>query len=200
MLSAPFTIGVLMYAFYAMQPYLLELYGDDTAYAIAGLAAAIVAGAQIAGGLLVPHIRSVFHRRTTVLLAGTVVSTVVLALIGLIPRLGVAIALLVLWGLMFAALTPVRQAYLNALIPSAQRATVLSFDSLLGSSGAVVAQPLLGKAADVWGYPVSYLVCAAIQALALPFIWLARREGVAADAVAASSEDDAVAAPSDGEA
>ena len=51
MLAAPFTMGAGVYAFYAMQPYLLELYGDDTAYAIAGLAAAIVAGAQIVGGL-----------------------------------------------------------------------------------------------------------------------------------------------------
>jgi MFS family permease len=178
----------MMYAFYAMQPYLLELYGDDTAYAIAGLAAAIVAGAQIAGGVLVPHIRRLFRRRTSVLLGGTAMSVVALALIGLIPRLGIAIALLVLWALMFAALTPVRQAYLNAQIPSAQRATVLSFDSLLGSGGAVVAQPLLGRAADVWNYPVSYLWCAAIQALALPFIWLARREGAAADAIAETTE------------
>ena len=69
-----------------------------------------------------------------------------------------------------------RQAYLNGLIPSEQRATVLSFDSLLGSSGGVVVQPILGKAADVWSYPASYMCCAAIQALAIPFIWLARRE------------------------
>ena len=51
MLAAPFTGGVTIYAFYAMQPYLLELYGDEKAYGVAGLAAAIVAGAQIAGGM-----------------------------------------------------------------------------------------------------------------------------------------------------
>ncbi|HZB59619.1 MAG TPA: MFS transporter, partial [Actinomycetota bacterium] len=51
MLAAPFTFGVGIYAFYAMQPYLLELYGDEQAYSIAGLAAAIIAGAQIAGGM-----------------------------------------------------------------------------------------------------------------------------------------------------
>ena len=53
MLAAPFTFGVGIYAFYALQPYLLELYGDPTAYSVAGLAAAIVAGAQIVGGLIV---------------------------------------------------------------------------------------------------------------------------------------------------
>ena len=32
MLAAPFTAGVGIFAFYAMQPYLLQLYGDPTAY------------------------------------------------------------------------------------------------------------------------------------------------------------------------
>ena len=50
MVEALFTGGVGFYAFYALQPYLLELYGDPEAYQIAGLVAAIVAGAQILGG------------------------------------------------------------------------------------------------------------------------------------------------------
>jgi len=36
MLAAPFTGGVTIYAFYAMQPYLLELHGHERAYAVAG--------------------------------------------------------------------------------------------------------------------------------------------------------------------
>jgi MFS family permease len=181
MLEAPFTGGVSIYAFYAMQPYLLELYGDQRAYGIAGLAAAIVAGAQIAGGLLVPHISRIFRRRTSVLLVAITVSTAMLAAMGLVPRFVVVTALLVLWGLMFAAVMPVRQAYLNGLIGSRERATVLSFDSLLGSGGAVIAQPILGRVADAWSYPASYVACAAIQALALPFVWLARRERASSD-------------------
>ena len=43
MLAAPFTMGAGIFVFYAMQPYLLELYGDETAFGIAGLAAAAVA-------------------------------------------------------------------------------------------------------------------------------------------------------------
>jgi MFS family permease len=181
MLEAPFTGGVTIYAFYAMQPYLLELWGDERAFAIAGLAAAIVAGAQIAGGLLVPRLGRVLRRRTSILLAGVGLGTIALALIGLVPNFWVAIALLVLWGLVFAAVTPVRQAYLNALIESRDRATVLSFDSLLGSSGAVAAQPILGRAADAWGYPISYVCSAGIQLLSVPFLWLARREAADAD-------------------
>jgi MFS family permease len=181
MLSAPFAGGVVSYAFYAMQPYLLQLYGDRRAYAIAGLAAAIVAGAQIAGGLLVPHLGRVFRRRTSVLLLGTSLSVGMLGMIGLVQNFWSVIALLVVWGLMFAALTPVRQAYLNGLIDSKHRATVLSFDSLLGSGGAAIFQPALGRVADAWSYPTSYLCTAAIQALAIPFIWLTRREGATSD-------------------
>ena len=127
------------------------------------------------------HLAHGFRRRTSVLLAAVVVSAVVLALIGLVPRFGIAIALLVLWGLVFATVTPVRQAYVNGLIPSEQRATILSFDSLMGSSGGVVSQPILGKAADVWGYPASYTCCALIQALAIPFMLMARRQRADSD-------------------
>jgi len=178
MLANIFTDGVSIYAFYAMQPYLLQLYGDPSAYWIAGMAAAIVGGAQIGGGLLVPHLMRLIPRPTTILMISVIASAVIFLAIGFLPRFWIAIALLVLWGLVFATVMPVRQAYINERIPSAQRATVLSFDSLMGSGGGVAAQPVLGRAADVWGYPMSYAISGAIQTLAIPFVWLARREGV----------------------
>ena len=187
MLAAPFTFGVGIYAFYAMQPYLLELYGDEQAYSIAGLAAAIIAGAQIAGGMAAPRVRLLFRNRTSALLAGLLLEIGLLALLGLTGTFWVAVGLLVLWGLAAAATLPIRQAYLNGLIPSEQRATVLSFDNLLGSSGGVVIQPALGKVADVWSYSTSYLVAAAFQLLAVPFTVLARRERASSDPVEVES-------------
>jgi MFS family permease len=183
MLAAPFTFGVGIYAFYAMQPYLLELYGDEQAYSIAGLAAAIIAGAQIAGGMVAPQVRRVFRNRTSALLTGLVIEIGLLTLLGLTTAFWIAVGLLVLWGLTAAATLPIRQAYMNGLIPSEQRATVLSFDNLLGSSGGVVIQPALGKAADVWSYSTSYLVGAAFQLLAVPFTILAKREHASSDPV-----------------
>jgi MFS family permease len=176
MLAAPFTGGVGIYVFYALQPYLLELYGDPTAYGIAGLVAAIVAGAQIVGGLATPALRGLFHRRTSALIAAEIVSVLALLGIGLIESFGAVIALIAVWGLLFAATMPIRQAYLNGMIPSQQRATILSFDSLMSSTGGVVAQPLLGRSADVWGYPTSYVLSAGISALSLPFIFKTRAE------------------------
>ena len=81
MLSSLFSGGVGIFAFYAMQPYLLQLYGTTGGYVIAGIAAAIVAGAQIVGGFLVPYAGKLFKRRTSILITGTVVSTAALLLI-----------------------------------------------------------------------------------------------------------------------
>jgi MFS family permease len=181
MLSSPFLAGVQIYVFYALQPYLLKLYGNPKAYGIAGLVAAIVAGAQIAGGLAAPWVRKLFHRRTTAVVSAAAASAVILAAIGLIRHFWAVVVLIVLWGLIFAATTPIRQAYMNGMIPSAQRATILSFDSMLGSAGGVVAQPALGRSADVWGYGASYVIAGGLNALAVPFIWLSRRHSGAAD-------------------
>jgi hypothetical protein len=74
------------------------------------------------------------------------------------------------------------------VIPSEQRATVLSFDSLMGSVGGAVAQPALGRTADVLGYGPSYVVAAAVQAVALPFVLLARRERASSDPIVAGVE------------
>jgi MFS family permease len=183
MVESLFTGGVGIYAFYALQPYLLELYGDPQAYQVAGLVAAIVAGAQIAGGIAAPRIRRLFRRRTSALIATAGLSVVALGLIGLIESFWAVIGLIVVWGLLFAATLPIRQTYLNGLIPSRQRATILSFDSMMSSTGGVWTQPLLGRAADAWGYAPSYLIGAGISILALPCLALSRRQNAAADTV-----------------
>jgi MFS family permease len=93
------------------------------------------------------------------------------------------IGLTTIWGLLFAATMPIRQTYLNGMIPSRQRATILSFDSMMSSSGGVWAQPVLGRAADVWGYAQSYVLSAGISAMAVPFLVLSRRQNAPADAL-----------------
>jgi MFS family permease len=181
MVEALFTGGVGIYAFYALQPYLLELYGDPQAYEIAGLAAAIVAGAQILGGAAAPRIRALFRRRTSALLVTAGLSVVALALIGAIQSFWVVIGMTTVWGLLFAATMPIRQTYINGMIPSRQRATILSFDSMMSSTGGVWTQPVLGRVADTSGYAASYLVSAGIAAFALPFIALSRSQNAPAD-------------------
>lgn len=190
MLAAPFTEGVGFYVFYALQPYLLQLFGDPRAYAIAGLAAAIVAGADILGGWMAPRVRKLVRRRTTVLIVSNVVSALILVVLLYTSVFWLALVLLSLWAVVGAAGTPVRQAYLNDMIASKQRATVLSFDSLMGSTGGVVIQPALGRTADLYGYPASLAISGAVQLLAAPFILMSRRQRSQAD-----TASDVTAAP-----
>lgn len=181
MVQALATGGVGIYAFYALQPYLLELYGDPNAYQVAGLVAAAVAVAQMIGGLAAGQVRRLARRRTSALVVVSVVSAGVMVAIGTVDSFGAVLTLTALWGLTFAAFTPIRQSYLNGLIPSKQRATLLSADSLMSSAGGVWAQPALGRVADVRGYAASYVVSAAITAVAIPLILLSRRANAPAD-------------------
>ncbi|GAA3318700.1 MFS transporter [Arthrobacter ramosus] len=186
MLAAPFSAGVGIYVFYALQPYLLQLFGDRRAYSVAGLAAAIVAGAQVLGGWLAPRIRRLVRKRTSVLILSGVVSASILVVLGFTGVFWVALALLTFWAMVDSAATPVRQAYVNDMIPSKQRATVLSFDSLMASSGGVVVQPLLGRAADVYGYSTSLAISGVIELIAVPFLVASRRQGSSADQASSS--------------
>ena len=149
-----------------------------------GVAAAVVAATQIAAGFLGPHMRRLFRRRTDAMILTTVVGALALGLLGWTTSFWVALALLIASELMEWAAHPMRQAYLNGLIPSAQRATVLSFDNLMASAGGVVAQPALGRMADVTGYARTYVACSVLYLAALPFLLLARRQNAPSDKVA----------------
>ena len=175
MVESLVTGGVAIYGFYALQPYLLELYGDPHAYLIAGLSAAIVAGGQMLGGVLAARIRGRFRHPASALIAITAGSAGAIGAIALVDSFWGVIGLSVLWALLFSAAMPIRQTFLNRMIPSQQRATILSFDSLMGSAGGAWGQPVLGRAADAWGYAPSYAMSAGIAALGLPFLALSRR-------------------------
>jgi len=194
-LSAPFASGVGIYAFYALQPYLLELYGDPSAYSIAGLAAAILSLAQVVGGVLAPRIRGVFAKRTSTVIVASLLSVVSLVVLGLNSLFWLAVVFLTVWGFVFAVAEPVRQAYLNDMIPSKQRATVLSFDSLFGSLGGVFIQPALGRAADVGGYGASLLIGGLVELIGVPLMLASRRQNDPADTKTVQA--DAASAPTD---
>lgn len=187
LLAAPFSFGIGIWVFYAFQPYLLELFGDPNATYLAGIAAAVFALAQMVGGSTVGLVRRWFKSRTSVLLGSIVVGSVALLGVGAaeffaIPiGFWVAIGLLTLTALLWALAGPMQQAYLNAIIPSQQRATVLSLVSLTGSAGGVVSQPLLGRVADIYSLGTGYLVAGVLYIAQLPFILKIRAMDLPAD-------------------
>ena len=189
MFGAPFAAGVGIWAFYAFQPYLLDLFGNPDATYLAGIAAAVFATAQIIGGSSVNLVRRVFRTRTGVVTTEVVVASMALVGVGLAEKLDVpigfwaAIALLTLTALVSALSGPMQQAYMNDCIPSEQRATVLSFASLMGSAGGVVAQPALGRVADVYSLGTGYIVAGVLYLIRLPFVLAVRRMRLDADTV-----------------
>jgi MFS family permease len=189
LLGAPFAMGVGIWVFYAFQPYLLELFGDESAIYLSGIAAAIFAVSQMAGGASVNLVRRLVTSRTGAISGEVAIGAIALVGVGLAELLPipvgfwVAIALLAMVAMLSAVSGPLQQAFINEVIPSAQRATVLSFSSLMGSAGGVVAQPALGRVADVWSLGVAYIVAGVVYAIRLPFVLAIRRMGLDADRV-----------------
>ena len=189
LLGAPFAMGIGIWVFYAFQPYLLELFGDKSAFYLSGIAAAIFATAQMAGGASVNLVRRFVRSRTAVIGAEVAIGSLAIVGVGLAELLDnptgfwVAIVLLTVVAMLWALSGPMQQAYMNEVIPSEHRATVLSFSSLMGSAGGVVAQPALGKVADVWSLGVGYVVAGALYAIRLPFILAVKRMDLAADRI-----------------
>ncbi len=192
MLAAPFGLGIGIWVFYAFQPYLLELFGDPNAVYLSGIAAALFAVAQMIGGASVNWVRRRVPSRTGIVLTQVVISSIALVGVGAaqwmeIPiGFWIAVGLLAVVALGWALTGPVQQAYINAVIPSQQRATVLSFHSLMSSAGGVVSQPALARVADVYSLGVGYVVAGCLYLVQFPFIWAVRRMGLAADEVESS--------------
>ena len=183
MLAAPFTTGAGMYVFYAMQPFILELYGNESAYSVVGIMSSLIAVTQIIGGLSEPIIARLFKLRSTILIVGSTLSALLVFLIGYSTGFWVAAGFFLLWAMVFSAIGPFRQAFINACLPSKQRATILSFDALLGSLGGAVTNPVLGRFADVYTYGASIMVAALIQVVAIPCMFLARQAKAPGDPI-----------------
>ena len=189
MFAAPFSAGVGIWVYYAFQPYLLELFGDPNAVYLSGLAAAVFAVAQMVGGTSVAFVRRRVTSRSGVILIRIVLGSIALLGVGAAQWLEIplgfwlAITLLTVNALAGAIAGPMEQALVNHLIPSQQRATVLSFSSLMGSAGGVVSQPALGRAADVFSLGVAYLISGALLLFQIPFVWAVKKMGLSEDRV-----------------
>ena len=74
---------------------------------------------------------------------------------------------------------------------------MLSFESLMGNVGGIGIQPALGRVADLSGYGISMAVGGVISAIALPFLWLSRRQNAPADTRKSDEDaaDEGAAAP-----
>ena len=165
----------MMWGFYGWQPYLLDMLGRRDAAWISGFVAAAVAFATVIGNSCLPIIRKFIHRRSIILLAGVLVMAAGSIVMGATNSFALALGALIVMMIAMGASMPVKQAYLHQKTPSEKRATVISFDALLGSGGGFIGQTGLGWVARRFGLSTGYIIGGVILSLAAPVYGALRR-------------------------
>lgn len=180
MIAGAIQTGFFMWAWYAWQPYFLDLL-ERAAVWVAGVVAALLSLAMIAGNSLVKFFTRYCGRRTTLLLWTAAGFSIASIGVGWATNFPIALVFLLLSAVAMGVQMPVRQAFIHASVPSQERATVVSFDSMISGLGGVAGQAGLGIYAERQGYAAAYVVGGAVVALAAPFVIAARRVAPPAD-------------------
>jgi len=182
MLASFLQMGFVMWAFYAAQPYLLALLDTDAVW-ISGVVYAGVALSTIGGNQIVSGASRYCGRRSTLLLAAAAVQSVAAVVLGLTGSFWVAVPALLLVTGSLGVTSPVRSAYLHQVVPSEQRATVVSFDSMVSNAGGVGGQIGLGALGEARSVGSAFVVGGVATAAALPLLARVRRLGGAPDVI-----------------
>jgi MFS family permease len=182
MIVSLFEGGFMMWGFYAWQPYFLELLARDAVW-VAGVVSALIALSTIAGNGLVEFFTSFCGKRTTLLIAAALVLVLAAVGVGLVDSFWPAVVLLLAVTGAAGVAAPVHQAYLHEVVPSSERATVVSFASLVGSAGGIGGQLGLGYIARAQSVAAGYVTGGLTMVLALPALVVLRAMREDADAI-----------------
>jgi MFS family permease len=176
------TWGFFSWAWYAWQPYFLDLYGKDAIW-LSGLIASLFALAGIVGNSLVGKLAIPGRRRTTILLGAAAISSATMVATGVVQTFWVTVPIFLLGAVAGGVLQPVRQTYLHQSIPTTERATLVSFDSLMGSLGSVGGQTGLGFLSQERSIPAGFVVGGLATVLAVPIFGRLRSLNEPADLI-----------------
>ncbi len=162
------------YGFYSWQRYFLDLLGRDLIW-VAGVIAALVGLTQILGNALVGPVTRRVPDRGVVLMGVFGLTTVAVIGAALSGSFWIAVPLYLLATTAFGVYMPVKQGWINARIPSEQRATIISLDALFNDGGNTLGQLGFGYASRAVSIPFAWVLAGASQAIALPIVAAARR-------------------------
>lgn len=164
------------WGYHAWQPYFLGLLGSNAVW-ITGTIAAAIAASMMAGNWLVDRLTGFCGQRSTLLIAAAICYSVTAVGVGLVHSFWLAVALYLVGMMSIGVFQPVRQGYLHLVVPPAQRATVLSFASLVSSGGSMAGQAGLGLLAARGSLGGAYVAGGLLTALAVPVLFSLRRLG-----------------------
>jgi MFS family permease len=194
MLASLVGMSFMIFGFYSWQRYFLDLLGREYVW-VSGAVAALVSLAMIVGNALVGRISKVIRTRTGVLAGSVAVQAV--AVVGaaasgvLLPRPAAffgALGCYLVYAIALGAAGPVKQGYLNAHIPSAQRATIISLDSLFADLGGVMGQSGWGYLAKMRSIGEAWLYSGTTMILGVPLYLIARRNDRKLDSFQADTQ------------
>jgi MFS family permease len=181
-LAGAFPAVVIAWGYHAWQPYFLQLL-EMSDVRILGVVAAAISLAMAGGSWLVERLTLFCGHRSTLLAGAAAVHAAATIAVGLTSSFWVAVTLYLVAMAAVGVFTPVTQAYLHAVIPTEQRATVLSLNSLAASAASMGGQGGLGWLAASRSLGTGYVAGGVAAALALPWIFAMRRLGGAPDRI-----------------
>ncbi len=189
MLASLVSMSFMIFGFYSWQRYFLDLLGRDLVW-VDGLISSLLGLSLIAGSALVAPLSRLVRSRTGLLMLSVVVQAAMATACGMVgrgvgspDRFYIVVALYLVYGLAVGVAMPVKQAYLNAHIPSAQRATIISLDSMFANVGGVLGQSGWGWLARVRSIGEAWAASGVTLLFGLPLYWLARRNDRRLDAI-----------------
>ena len=162
------------WGYHSWQPYFLGLLQREDAIWIAGIIAALIAISLMIGNAMVGWLGGQFRLRTSLLIGGTLLIALAAVAVGLANNFYLAVGLYLLTGVAFGIIGPTRMACMHKMIPSEQRATIISFDSLVGNVGSVGGQVGLGYLARQQSLGVGYITGGLVTLLSLPILLVFR--------------------------
>jgi MFS family permease len=186
MLASLVSMSFLIFGHYSWQRYFLDLLGRELVW-VSGVIAAADALSLMAGSALAAVLSRRLPEHTSILALSTAAQAVLVVLAGVagggvfgvqargLDPFAAAVGLYLLYGVALGCSMPVKQAYLNAHIPSAQRATIISLDSFFANAGGVVGQWGWGSLAKLRSIADAWVYAGATLLLGVPLYWLARR-------------------------
>jgi len=169
MLGSIFQMGLLIWAFYAAQPYFLILLGSGAIW-VAGVIASLISLSIIVGNLLVKPLSRIYKKRTSLLLLAGTIQIFSIVGVGLSSSFYIALIFLIIYTGALGVIQPIRQAFIHDLIQSEERATIVSFDSMFANFGGIVGQTGLGYLAKQLSYSAAYVIGGVGIAFVLPLM------------------------------
>jgi MFS family permease len=178
---------LVAWGFHAWQPHFLALLETEAVW-VAGLIAGLVACSTMVGNAIVTRASAICGRRSTLLIASAAVFSMAMVGVGLATSFWVAMPLYLLSMGAMGVFSPVRQAYLHGQTNSANRATVLSFASLVSSGGSMAGQGGLGWVTRNRSLADGYFFGGIVTALAIPVLGALRAAGGYVDQIGGSKD------------